>query len=63
MQLADYFITAIFIILGLTGLTVAYESFKRSSPRTKVVWLAVILAAVSAAVLLMGDPELLSKIG
>ncbi|ATX81159.1 hypothetical protein Ga0123462_0284 [Mariprofundus ferrinatatus] len=63
MQLADYFITAVFIILGLTGLAVAYESFKKASPTKKVIWLAVVLAAVTGAVLVFSYPELLRKTG
>jgi len=53
MDLVDFFILAIFAIMGLSLLSYIIGAIRNSSPFWKITWLIVLMVLVTGAVVLM----------
>jgi len=53
MELVNYFVLAIFAVLGLSLLSYSIGAIRNASPFWKVTWLIVLMVLITAAVMLM----------
>jgi len=53
MELVNYFVLAVFAVLGLSLLSYAIGSIRAASAFWKITWLIVLMLLITAAVLLM----------